>query len=110
MSTYHDLNERFSLEKNIVIAIYLNSFFSTLMFVVMVVIASTLTPVANDASILIKDAGISLNDFSVLIPEINGLIPEAQNTTRILGRMIPQINQGMYILRQMCRQDPACHL
>ena len=110
MPTYHELNERFSLERNQVIAIYLNCVFSTLSFLVLVIIASTLTPVANDASILIKDAGMTLNDFSIMIPEINGLIPEAQNTTRILGHMIPRINQGMYILKQICIQDPGCHL
>ena len=44
-----------------------------------------------------------------MIPEINGLIPEAQNTTRILGHMIPRITQGMDILRQLCNQVPECH-
>jgi hypothetical protein len=110
MPTYHELNERFSLERNQVIAIYLNCFFSSLSFFVLIIIAATLSPVAQDASILIKDAGESLNDFSIMIPEINGLIPEAQNTTRILGHMIPRINQGMFILRQLCLQDPECHL
>lgn len=45
-----------------------------------------------------------------MMPEINKLIPEAKNSTRILGHMIPRINQGLYILRQICLQDPSCHL
>lgn len=110
MPTYHQLNERFSLERNQVIAIYLNCVFSTLIFFILVIVASMLNPVAQDAHILIKDAGLTLKDFSVMIPEINGLIPEAQNTTRILGHLIPSINQGMHILRQICIQDPGCHL
>jgi len=110
MPTYHQLNERFSLERNQVIAIYLNCCFSTLAFLVLVIIAANLTPVVQDAGILIKDAGESLNDFSIMIPEINKLIPEAKNSTRILGHMIPRINQGIRILIQICVQDPGCHL
>jgi hypothetical protein len=103
MSTYRELNERFSLERNQVIAIYANCFFSALVFLVLVILAATLTPVAQDASVLIKDAGLTLKDFSIIIPE-------AQNTTRILGHMVPEITQGMHILRQLCLQDPECHL
>ena len=110
MSTYQRLGERLSVERNQVIAIYLNCFFSFLSFLVLIIMVSTLSPVINDASILIKDAGDSLNDFSIMIPEINILMPEARNTTRILGQMVPRINQGMYILRQLCIQDPSCHL
>jgi len=110
MPTYHELNERFSLERNQVIAIYLNCVFSTLAFFMLVIVAATLGPVAHDAHILIKDAGLTINDFSIMIPEITELIPEAQNTTRILGVMIPRISQGMYILKQICLQDPGCHL
>lgn len=110
MNTYRELNERFSLERNQVMAIYLNCCFSTLAFFVLVIIAANLTPVVQDAGILIKDAGESLNDFSIMIPEVNKLIPEAKNSTRILGHMIPRINQGLYILRQICLQEPSCHL
>jgi len=66
MPTYHELNERFSLERNQVIAIYLNCFFSSLSFFVLIIIAATLSPVAQDASILIKDAGESLNDSKLI--------------------------------------------
>ena len=69
-----------------------------------------LGPVANDAGLLINDASQSLDDFSIMIPEVNKLIPEAMNTTRILGHMIPKINQGMHILHQLCLQDPECQL
>jgi hypothetical protein len=69
-----------------------------------------LGPVVNDAGVLINDASQSLDDFSIIIPEVNKLIPEAMNTTRILGHMIPKINQGMYILRQLCLQYPECQL
>tara|TARA_B100001250_G_C19612102_1_gene705430 strand:+ start:473 stop:805 length:333 start_codon:yes stop_codon:yes gene_type:complete len=110
MSTYHRLNEHLSLERNQIIAIYLNCVFSTLIFFILIIIAATLSPVAKDADILIKDAGVTLKDFSIMIPEITHLIPEAKNTTRILGRMIPRIYQGMYILKQICIQDPSCHL
>ena len=110
MSTYFEIKDRLTLERNQVIAIYLNCAFSFLAFFILIIIAATLTPVAHDASILIKDAGKSLNDFSILIPEINGLIPEARNTTRILGHMIPRINEGMYILKQLCLQVPQCHI
>ena len=53
---------------------------------------------------------ITLKDITIMVPEINKLIPEAKNTTRILGHFIPRINQGLYILRQICAQDPQCHL
>ncbi len=110
MSRYQDLNEKYSLEKNQVIAIYLNCVFSSVLVLIMIIIAATISPLVNDANILINDAGQSLNDFSIMIPEINGLIPEAKNTTRILGHMIPRITQGLHILRQICIQDPNCHL
>jgi hypothetical protein len=64
----------------------------------------------RDANVLINDASYSLHDFSVIMPEISLIIPEARNTTRILlGHLIPEINQGMSILRQLCLQDPECH-
>jgi hypothetical protein len=117
MPNYQQLNENLSLERNQVIAIYTNCFISFILFFILVGIAATLSPVTKDASILINDAGTTLKDISIiipeinqLIPEINQLIPEAKNTTRILGHFIPRINQGLYILRQICRQDPQCHL
>ena len=110
MSRYSELNEKYSLEKNQVIAIYLNCIFSSVLVLTMIIIAATISPLANDANILINDASQSLNDFSIMIPEVNKLIPQAMNTTHILGRMIPRVNQGLYILRQICRQDPQCQL
>tara|TARA_B110000008_G_C16944650_1_gene553913 strand:+ start:309 stop:542 length:234 start_codon:yes stop_codon:yes gene_type:complete len=74
------------------------------------VIAIEIIPLVNDANVLINDASASLHDLSVIMPKINVILPEAQNTTRILGHMIPEINQGMYILRQLCLQDPECYL
>ena len=109
-TTYHRINEELSLERNQVIAIYLNCVFSFLFFIILIAVIATLNPVAQDANILIKDAGESLKDFSIMIPEVNHLIPEAKNTTRLLGRMIPEIRRGLYILRQICLQDPGCHL
>lgn len=91
-------------------AIYCNACFSFLNFFIMLIIAIQLGPVVKDAGILINDASTSLHDFSIMIPEVQQLIPEARNTTRILGHMIPRINQGMDILKQLCIQDPACSL
>ena len=110
MNRYNQLNEKLSLERNQVIAIYLNCVLSFILFFILVGIAATLSPVAKDAGILINDAGTTIKDITIMIPEINQLIPEAQNTTRILGHFIPRINQGLYILRQICSQDPQCHL
>ncbi len=108
-STYNELSERLSLDKNQVRAIYLNCCFSAINLLILFIIATMIGPLVNDASILIKDAGSTLNDFSIMMPEISSLIPEAKNTTRILGHMIPRINQGMHILNQLCIQDPECH-
>ena len=110
MNRYQQINENFSLERNQVIAIYTNCFISFLLFFILVGIAATLSPVAKDAGILINDAGTTLKDITIMIPEINKLIPEAKNSTRILGHMIPRINQGIRILIQICIQDPGCHL
>jgi hypothetical protein len=107
---YNEINERLSLERNQVIAIYCNSFFSFLNFLILFIIAVELGPVVKDAGILLKDVGVTLKDISIMVPEINRLIPEARNTTLILGHMVPEINQGMYILRQLCIQDSICHL
>ena len=77
---------------------------------IILIIAIQLGPVVNDAGILINDAADSLHDFSILIPDVQRIMPEAQNTTRILGHMIPRINRGMRILDQLCLQDPSCSL
>ena len=89
--------------------IYCNACFSAFTFLILLIIAIELGPVVNDAGVLIKDASISLKDFSILLPEINRILPEAQNTTRILGRMIPMIKNGMYQLNQICDVAPNCH-
>jgi len=107
-NSYNELKETLNLENTQRGAIYLNCVFSTLTFIVLIVIAATLTPIAQDAGILIKDAGVTLKDISSMIPELNILMPEAQNTTRILGNMIPEISRGMDILDQLCLQFPSC--
>ena len=110
MSSYQRLTNELSLDRNQRVVLYLNCVCSSFLFIIIIIIATTLTPVANDAGILIKDAVITLKDFRILMPEINRLIPEARNTTLILGQMVPEIKQGMRILRQLCIQDPACYL
>jgi|UniRef100_A0A6C0BXZ6 hypothetical protein len=113
-SQYLILNDGFkniknSLNKNHILMIYCNTFFSFSIFIILIVIASQLSPVVNDAGILINDASENLKDFSILIPRINNLIPEAQNTTRILGHLIPMIKNGMHQLRQLCHEAPGCY-
>ncbi len=113
-SQYLILNDSFdriknNLQRNHILMIYCNTFFSFSIFIILIIIASQLSPVVNDAGILINDASENLKDFSILIPKINNLIPEAQNTTRILGRMIPMIRNGMHQLRQLCYEAPECH-
>ena len=90
--------------------LYCNTFMVFLHLLILFIVAIEISPLVGDASILINDASDTLHDFSVLMPKINSLIPEAKNTTKILGRMIPEINQGLRILRQLCLQDPQCHL
>ena len=89
--------------------LYINTCMVCLHFIILIVIAAMLGPVANDAGVLIHDAGQTLADFGTIIPKINLLIPEAENATRILGHMIPEISEGIKILKQMCQQDPSCH-
>jgi hypothetical protein len=108
--SYSELTESLQLEKHQAVAIYMNCCFSFMSFIVLLVIIGELGPIAIDAGILIKDAGTTLNDISAMIPEISNLIPEARNTTLLLGQMIPKVNQGMYILRQICVKYPGCHL
>ena len=110
MSNYQPLHHLVHSENMQVKAIYLNCIFSTISCIILLIIACILVPISKDATILIQDASVTLQDFSIMIPTINNLIPEAQNTTRILGHMIPEINQGMSILRQLCVQDPGCHM
>ena len=90
--------------------LYLNTCMMCLHFLILIIIASMLGPIASDAGVLINDASTTLHDFGNIMPKINKLIPEAQNATRILGHMIPEINEGIKILKQMCRQDPTCYL
>ena len=90
--------------------LYCNTTMVFIQFIILFVIAIEIIPLINDANVLINDASDSLHDFSVIMPEINVILPEARNTTRILGQMVPEINQGMHILRQLCLQDPECHL
>ena len=108
MTSYQQMREEGYVNQNK--AIYVTCLCTLINFLILFIIAVMLGPVAHDAGILINDAGKSLIDLSIMIPEINGLIPEAQNTTRILGHMIPRITQGMDILRQLCNQVPECHL
>jgi len=90
--------------------LYCNTIMVFFHFIILFIIAVEIIPLVKDANILINDAGKLLHDFSIIMPKINTLIPEAQNTTRILGHMIPEITQGMHILRQLCLQDPECSL
>ena len=106
MTSYQQMIEEANQNR----VIYVTCVCTLINFLILFIIAVMLGPVAHDAGILINDAGKSLVDLSIMIPEINGLIPEAQNTTRILGHMIPRITQGMDILRQLCNQVPECHL
>ena len=90
--------------------LYCNTVMAIIHFIIIFVIAMEIIPLVNDAHVLINDASYSLRDLNVIMPEITLILPEARNTTRILVHLIPEINQGMYILRQLCLQDPACHL
>ena len=111
MNRYQQLPEpSIFLDRNQAYVIYLNCVCSALSLLVLIIIASMLGPVVNDAGVLINDASQTMDDFSIMIPEVNKLIPEAMNTTRILGHMIPKINQGMFILHHLCLQDPECQL
>ena len=89
--------------------LYLNTCMMCIHFLILIIIAAMLGPVANDAGVLINDASTTLHDFGTIIPKINLLIPEAENATRILGHMIPEISEGIKILKQICQQDPSCH-
>ena len=89
--------------------LYLNTCMMCIHFLILIIIAAMLAPVAKDAGVLISDASTTLHDLGTIIPKINLLIPEAENATRILGHMIPEINEGIKILKQMCQQDPSCH-
>ena len=87
---------------------YCNLCFTIMLFIIMLIIAVEVGPLAKDASILIRDASETLQDYSQLVPKINGLIPEAQNTTRILGHLIPEIKEGLKIMRSLCYAEPKC--
>ena len=89
--------------------LYCNTCLLLFLFVLLFCVALMVGPLAKDGSILIDDASETLKDYGSLIPKINALIPETQNATRILGRMIPEIREGLYVLTQLCRNDPNCH-
>ena len=116
MSSFDSITTNFNrMERNEITnkhikAIYCNTCFSFFNFLIMFIIAIQLGPVVKDAGILINDASTTLHDFSIIVPDVQRLMPEARNTTLILGRMIPSINQGMSILNQICTQMPKCHL
>lgn len=110
MPTYHTLNENIPLSRNQIIVIYANCFFTALIFFALLIIILKLNPVLHDANLLIQDAGQNLNSFSSLLPDLQVLIPQAKNTTIIIRNMVPEIEEGLYIIRQMCQQYPGCHL
>jgi len=97
-----------SVSINHIRAIYCNSALTFINLIIMLIIAIQLGPVVQDAGTLITDASVSLHDFSILLPEVNIIIPEAQNTTRLLGQLIPDIKQGMSEISQLCNESPFC--
>lgn len=97
-----------SSEKEIKV-LYCNTCMVFIQLIILFVVAIQVAPLVDDANILINNASDSLHDLRALIPKINKFIPEALNTTRNLGHMIPEIKQGMRILRQVCVQDPQCN-
>lgn len=50
--------------------IYCTSVTSMMTLVVMVTIAFSIIPIANDAGILVNDAGKTLTDLNIIIPEV----------------------------------------
>ena len=71
MPTYFELNNS-NKDINIwsIRAIYINSFLSIVMCIILIVIASFLVPLTKDANILIDDASDTLKDMSIIIPEV----------------------------------------
>ena len=90
--------------------LYCNTCFVLIQFCILFIVAIQIGPLIKDATILIHDASENLKDFSVLIPAVNNLIPKAENTTFVLAKMIPEINQGLNILKQICSNYPHCSI
>ena len=112
MSFYRRINESRSdfLERNQLCALYTICFSTVFTFILMLILAIVIIPISNDASILLNDGSKTLHDFGILVPSVQKMMPEARNSTIILGRMIPEINQGLRILRQLCKQTSSCYL
>mgnify|MGYP006099683233 CR=1 FL=1 len=96
-------------EKHVTKVIYCNVMMTCVSFFTLFILAIEISPVVNDAGILINDASNNLKDFSIILPEISTILPEARNTTRILGQLVPEIKEGMSILHQQCMHDKNCH-
>ena len=90
--------------------LYCNTCFVVIQFFILFIVALQVGPLVNDATVLIHDAGESLKDLAELIPAVNNLMPKAENTTFVLAKMIPEINQGLRILKQICSDDPRCSI
>ena len=101
--------EEVSSSVNIKYVQYCNLCFTMMLFILILIVAIEVSPITKDAGILINDASETLQDYSLLVPKINGLIPEARNTTRILGHLIPEIKEGLKILRSLCYAEPKCN-
>jgi hypothetical protein len=71
MPTYFELNNS-NKDINIcsIRAIYINTFLSIVMCIILIVIASFLVPLTKDANILIDDASDTLKDMDIIIPEV----------------------------------------
>ena len=110
MNRYQQINENFNLERKQVIAIYTNCFISFIIFFILIGIIVKLGPIANDAKILMKNIDKTVDNINVVFPEINDVLPQAKTITHIAMHYIPSINQAINILKQICVQDPECHL
>ena len=111
MSTYNLLDDTpVTVNRNHVRILYYNMFCSSLIFIVIFIIGIEIDPLVKNASVLLDDASQSLNDFNVLLPEVKSLIPEARNSTKMLGRLTPEIVRGLRILVQLCTIDPECSM
>ena len=108
-SNFNSMETR-SVSINHIRAIYCNSALTFINLIIILIIAVQLGPVVLDAGTLITDASASLRDFSILLPEVSIILPEAQNTTRILGQLIPDIKRGMNEIAQLCYESPGCLL
>ena len=49
---------------------HLNCVFSLIIVIILITIAGSVIPLANDAHILISDAGQTLTDMNIIIPEV----------------------------------------